>query len=339
MCLNPKWIYKKGFYKENNYRGAKGDFYEIGTYSKCGHCEVCINEKSNNWVVRNYYEEKAHQKKCFITLTYRNSPIIIIKKDLQDFMKRLRIHLDRTTGEKIRMYACQEYGERNNRPHAHVIIYGWEDKNKKYLGINRKKSILYQSEIIQKVWGLGRTSYQEFNEKEVPYISLYNTSKETYKKAYIINRKKLKRLEEYFMYTQAKFDKNQYKNIQEELKNLRIELDKSKKQYLAIREYNTWSIALGWDEFYKRFDDNNYVYQEYIEDKEFATPSPWVKKLANMGYISASEEMKRREEEIIQSANEEEEIRKNLIKIEMRRKKDLEDYQTQTKDGDILINI
>ena len=104
MCLNPKLIYKKGHYKEDNYRGKKGELYELGTYSKCGCCEQCINDKMNNWVVRNYWESKRHVRKSFITVTYEENPYILVKKDFQDFLKRLRIHLDRSTGEKVRFF-------------------------------------------------------------------------------------------------------------------------------------------------------------------------------------------------------------------------------------------
>ena len=341
MCLNPKWIYKKGFYKSDNYRGYKGQFYELGTFSKCGHCEQCINEKCNNWLVRNYYEEKSHQEKSFITLTYKDNPYIIVKKDLQDFIKRLRIYLDRyENGRKIRIYACQEYGERYNRPHGHVIIYGWEDKKAKYLEINQKGNIVYQSNIIQKIWGLGRTSYQKFDENEVPYISLYNTAKETYKKCMLVNREKIKKLEKYAKTTYYKFNDNARKNLLKELKEIKKEFEKSKSKYLAIKEYNTWSIALGWENFYKEFLKNseNYAFIEYIGESEFPTPSPWVKKLANMGYYSAIKEMYRREQEIIQSKNEEEEIQKNKDLINLKKKDDIKKHIEKTqKDGGYIM--
>lgn len=319
MCLNPKWIYKKGFYKEDNYRGMKGEFYELGTYSKCGSCEECINEKCNNWVVRNYYEEKAHKKKCFITLTYENSSFILVKKDFQDWLKRFRIHLDRTTGEKIRMFEAGEYGTLKGRPHAHFIIYGWDDENAKYLGINKKKQILYQSKIIQDTWGLGRTSLQRFNEHEIPYITLYDTPQGTFNKAYKLNMQRVKKLRE--MALKSIKNENQRKNLIKELIIAEKELEDEKKKYKLVKEYNSWSQSLGWEEFYKEYcKQNNYAWVEYIEGKEFATPSPWVKRLANMGYIDAAEEMKRREQLITQSQTEEEERAKAIIKVATRKK-------------------
>ena len=118
-CPNSKWIYKKGTYLELNWRTVmtgKED-YEVGCWAKCGTCSSCMNEKANNWLVRNYFEEKKHEKKSFITLTYEHSPLILVKKDLQDYIKRLRINLDRRTGEKIRIFTAGEYGDVNKRPH------------------------------------------------------------------------------------------------------------------------------------------------------------------------------------------------------------------------------
>ncbi len=326
MCLNPKWIYKKGFYKENNYRGYQGQFYELGTFSKCGCCEQCIAEKANNWVVRNYYEDKAHNRKCFITLTYEHSPIILVKKDMQDFIKRLRINLDRTTGEKIKIFTAGEYGTLHGRPHFHLIIYGWDDKNAKYIGINNKKNLIYQSELIQKTWGLGRTSYQEFNSHEVPYIALYESPKEQFKKAYKISEENgrllIKKTRE-----NRYMPKSQKENLYKALNEALNKIEEEKKKFYTVKEFNTWSQSLGWEEFEKQYNkQNEYTFTEYIENKEFATPSPWVKKLANKGDIQAANEMFRREEEIQQSENEEKERLKNLTKIVMKKKAKIMDW-------------
>lgn len=313
MCLNPKWIYKKGNYKENNYRGKKGDFYELGTYSKCGHCQQCINEKCNNWVVRNYYEEKRHQKKCFITLTYRDNPVILVKKDFQDFAKRLRYYLK----EKIRIFYVGEYGTLRGRPHYHAIIYGWEDECAIYKTINKKQNIIYTSNIIEKAWGKGITSYQKFDTHEIPYITLYETAKESHKKAYLIKKEKVQDFKNKLL----SFNMNQEtrKNLIAELNAKIEEMEREKAKYLAIKEFNGWSLAMGWEPFFEEFKKNpsRYVWTEYIEDKAFITPTPWVKKLANMGYEEAKKEMfKRENENIIRS--EQDERNTNQLKLQLK---------------------
>lgn len=328
MCLNPRWIYKKGTYKENNYHGNKGDFYEIGTYSKCGSCEQCRAEAANNWVIRNKYEAESQKKKCFITLTYEENPIILVKKDLQDFFKRLRRMFDyHKIGGKIRYFASGEYGEMNYRPHFHAIIYGWEDENAEYLTLNKKNKIVMQSKIIQEAWGLGRTSYQSFSNYEAPYIALYNTAQEDFKRAYKMTLKKVRQMEEYAK-TSIRFHEEQKKNLLNELQEIRKTMLEEKKKYMTIKEFNTWSIALGWEEFERQYNKANfYDFNEYIEDKAFVTPTPWVKKLANMGDIQAAKEMAAREEMMKQEPTEEQERIKNQLKLIERRKKEIIEWR------------
>lgn len=383
MCYNPKWIYKKGNYKESNYRGEKGSFYELGTYSKCGSCAQCQAEKNNNWVIRNAYEAKCHDKKCFVTLTYAENPIFLVRKDLQDFMKRFRFEINKEYYKnlkkeekkfrakikkwkkkgsilsektirkwlkiktqpwreehkeeyiKVRIFYAGEYGTVKGRSHFHVIIYGWEDENAKYLDINKKTNILYQSDIIHKCWGLGRTSYQAFGDHEAPYVALYNTPQETFKSAYKMTMEKAKEIEK--KADNLIRNKKQRENLLIELKAIKEELAKSREKYYLIKEFNGWSQALGWEQFEKEYNKQSfYNFEEYFEDKIFVTPSPWVKKLANEGDIQAAMEMFRREEEIIQSANEEEERQKNLNRTQEKRKKELlEWHENGRKNGEI----
>ena len=361
MCNNPKWIYKKGFYKENNYRGYKGQAYEIGTYTKCGACSICLAEKANNWVVRNHYESKSQEKKCFITLTYKENPYILIRKDLQDFIKRFRFEINKEYYKKLnnvkkglkgdqlkswkedhenefiktRIFYAGEYGTAKGRPHFHVIIYGWEDENIEYLDINKKWNILYKSPIIEKVWGLGRTTYQKFGDKEIPYITLYNTAQEEFKRAYKITFEKAKQIEN--IIKNKPMDEGQKKNLQSCLYEIKDWLDTQKEKYYLIKEFNGWSIALGWEEFEKQYNKSDkYAFVEYVENCEFVTPSPWVKKLANLGDIQAKEEMLRRENLIIQSANETEESQISKFKEQQRRKKERLEWQEKgRKNGEI----
>lgn len=322
MCLNPKWIYKKGNYKETNYRGKEGELYEIGTYSKCGACEQCINERCNSWVVRNWYEQRAHKEKCFITLTYEDNPYFLVRKDGQDFMKRFRIKLERTTGQKIRMFQAGEYGTLHGRSHFHYIIYGWEDKNPKYLNVNKKGNLYYQSKIIQDTWGLGRTSYQAFGDHEIPYLTLYETPQEYFKKAYKLTLEKCKKLRKLARNTMR--HKEQYNNFITELNEYEDILKNEKSKYLAIKEFNSWSQGLGWEEFLKEYmKADQYTWIEYIEGHEYYTPTSWVKRLANMGFVDAAQEMYRREEMIQQETNEFLEGMKNRRKYEARRKKEI----------------
>ena len=295
MCLKPKLIIRDGKYTVKNFRGDRGEEYHIMAFTHCGHCSECIAQKANNWVVRNYYESKAYNEMSFITLTYAKSPFFLIRKHLQDFMKRFRRYLEYHEKIKIRAFYAGEYGTIRKRPHFHIIVYGWSTKDLIYKGLSKKGYPIFESEIIKKLWGKGITTYQHFKDKEIAYIALYNTPNETESKGYILEILKAKELLE-----KLKKEKClEYRHeIIKELNNAIKIAEERKEKYINIKEFNGWSKALGWEEFYKEFSKNktNYAFKEYIKDAEFPTPTPWVKKLANMNNYSAIAEMRLREQ-------------------------------------------
>ena len=96
----------------------------------CSQCIACRLNRARDWSIRIMHEVKMHNgKACFLTLTYNqeNAPWVsdfqatLVKKDVQDFMKRLRKRLEPA---KIRYYLCGEYGENYGRPHYHIIVFG-----------------------------------------------------------------------------------------------------------------------------------------------------------------------------------------------------------------------
>lgn len=364
MCLNPKQIRKKGNYKEDNYRGQAGDPYSIVTYADCCACTQCQAKRSNNWVIRNWYESKHHEKKCFITLTYAKQPFFLVRKDMQDFLKRFRYEINKEYFEgikkykksikndefyeekiqawkidnadkltKIRFFYCGEYGSKHGRAHFHLIIYGWEDPNAYFIGINKKINVIYQSEIIEKSWGLGRTTYQSFGDFQATYISLYATPKETFAKAYKLTHEKVKQIRDIVEKKLDYYGKGQRVNLLNTLAEYEKELIEEKKKYLLIKEFNGWSISVGFEEFIKEYTKNEkYTFTEYIYDREYATPSSWLKKLANeYGDISAANELFKREKDLYKSASEAEERARNRARENAKKTKEIIDWQTDGK--------
>lgn len=323
MCLKPRKIYRDGRRAKDNYNGKKGEYYNIECFAKCGYCSQCMNEKSNNWVIRAYHESKMHVKMCFITLTYKYNTHFLIKEDVQKFMKRLRRYLEYHYKVKIRAFINGEYGTLKHRPHYHIIIYGWKEQDEKllYKGINKKGNVILESETIKKLWNLGITSYQPFDIHEIPYITLYETARDTesyqYKTTHEQLAKWLKEIKEKPLNKiKSKEEKAHRRKLVKNIEKYMRIMEKNKAEYLIIREFNLWSKALGWEHFYKEYKKcTNYDWKEYIEDKEFVTPSPWIKKLANMGDKSAIAEMQRRTALLSSiSITEEEERKKNIIK-------------------------
>lgn len=391
MCINPIKKTLDGEYKEDNWKGKKGERYTVEAFIKCGTCSQCIAEKANNWVIRNYYENKAHKKKCFITLTYAKDTKFLVKKDLQDFIKRLRKHLNKQN-IKIRTFNAGEYGTKKHRPHFHSIIYGWQDEKPTYKGLSKKGYPMFESELIKKLWGKGITVYQEFNENEIPYIALYDTNNENISYYYKMKRKdvdklikqlkkeirldefeklyinkkekprttdekrkqqieifnkarenykellklinfrtkdKKKRYRAKIKYDELKSIINQIETLTEQFE----EMKKEKEKYIKIKEFNTWSKSLGWEEFFKEYTKNyEYNFTEYIQNCEFATPTSWVKKLANNGFEDAREEMLRRTAELTAKLTEEELATKNKARAGKEHIKNITDVHTKEKD-------
>lgn len=135
-CPNRKLIYP--------HRSIDYDKEELPVLVPCGKCIPCLTSKRHEWVIRLEEEFKYSKSAQFITLTYDEKHIrtdySLCKKDLQDFMKRLR---KRDGTNKIRYYATGEYGSRTGRPHYHILLFNtephyaidaWKDSKSKPIG-------------------------------------------------------------------------------------------------------------------------------------------------------------------------------------------------------------
>lgn len=126
----------------------------------CGKCVECLQAKSTEWSFRIMDEVSLHNDNCFITLTYNDEHLpvdsklgkpTLFKKDLQNFMKRLRKALRPL---KVRYFACGEYGSKGSRPHYHLILFGYKPSDLVFLKTTAKGEAIYTSKIIQKAWSL-----------------------------------------------------------------------------------------------------------------------------------------------------------------------------------------
>lgn len=89
----------------------------------CGHCIGCRIDRSRDWAIRCSHEAQLHEQSAFITLTYDDDHLpadfSVHVKTWQLFMYRLRDSLP----QKIRFFACGEYGDTTQRPHYHALIF------------------------------------------------------------------------------------------------------------------------------------------------------------------------------------------------------------------------
>lgn len=210
-CVNPMLFYptKDGRYKFAGYRylkplkwdRAKGDGDELagsvdietGEFMDCVTvpCRQCIGcriEYSKQWMERACLEAELYPKdECwFLTLTYDDDHLpsdgMISKKELQNFIKRLRRYSNQTG---IRYLACGEYGEQFGRPHYHLCVFGLRlvdaqmiiGKNGRPL-TNELGDFYYQSDLINSCWSYGFVVVGKFTSKTAGYTARYVLKKQ-----------------------------------------------------------------------------------------------------------------------------------------------------------------
>jgi hypothetical protein len=139
----------------------------------CGRCAGCRLDYSRSWALRCYHESQMHDYNSFITLTYspENLPDdhSIHKEELQKFFKRLR----KATGKRFKYFACGEYGESNNRPHYHAIIFGYDFPDKRLHTKTRNGDLLFRSELLERTWTKGFSLIGEVTFQSAAYVARY----------------------------------------------------------------------------------------------------------------------------------------------------------------------
>lgn len=151
---------------------------EIPFELPCGNCMGCKLERARQWSVRMMHETKFHSQNSFITLTYSDEACPqnygLDLRHWQLFMKRLRKSLP----QKIRFYACGEYGDLSGRPHYHAILFGYDAPNKVFHSVSERGDKQYTSEHLTKLWPYGIiTTGDEVTVETCRYVASYVTKK------------------------------------------------------------------------------------------------------------------------------------------------------------------
>lgn len=155
--------------------------YESKTVG-CGKCYWCRFVRTRQWALRCYLENLCHQQSAFITLTYAPKHLpkksSLVKKDVQDFIKRLRRNLDyQYPGTKIRFYASGEYGDLNGRPHYHILIFGFGFPDQQFHRTETSRTqnpySVYRSKFLEKTWKKGFSELGNVNLESASYVAGY----------------------------------------------------------------------------------------------------------------------------------------------------------------------
>ena len=169
MCKNPYMKNENGITKSA--RDWSFEARIAGTPFPCGQCLHCRINKARTWTLRIVLESLMHKESSFWTLTYEDEKCpVIFKKDgtydytlkpihMQAWMKSIR---SKIAPEKIRFFGVGEYGDKTERPHYHVILFGMST---------------LQAAKLSNTWKHGYVHIGEINQDSARYISGYVTKK------------------------------------------------------------------------------------------------------------------------------------------------------------------
>lgn len=139
----------------------------------CGQCIGCRIERSRQWALRCVHEASLHDENCFVTLTYDDENLppdrSLVKSDHQKFLKRLRAA---NPGVRIRYFLCGEYGDTEERPHYHALLFGFDFPDK-IAWCKSKGHQIWISEDLQRLWPFGYSWIGEVTWESAAYVARY----------------------------------------------------------------------------------------------------------------------------------------------------------------------
>lgn len=132
----------------------------------CGHCPDCYRKRRRQWSMRLMLESSIQVYSHFLTLTYDNDNLPrdqlgnpqFSKRDVQLFLKILRKFAD---PYKLRYFVVSEFGENYDRPHYHMILFGFPS------------DILDITKALQKSWKHGFVYVGTVTPKSINYVCKY----------------------------------------------------------------------------------------------------------------------------------------------------------------------
>lgn len=155
-----------------SYRGA------VPFKLPCNQCIGCRIDKSRDWATRIVHEAQMHEANSFVTLTFapENLPDdgSVKVRDLQLFMKRLRKKIG-----KVRFFGCGEYGDNSDRPHYHLILFGYDPPDRTIWRKTQSGHLVYRSAILEAVWPFGHVEIGNVTIESAGYVARYVTKKVT----------------------------------------------------------------------------------------------------------------------------------------------------------------
>jgi hypothetical protein len=176
-CYYPLTGYRSRTLSDNGKRpivfNTSDGFVDMPVEVPCGRCIGCRLDYSRQWAIRCMHESQMHVDNAFVTLTYDEEHLpddySLDKRHLQLFFKRMRKALE---PDRIRYFACGEYGDRKGRPHYHAIIFGWYPADAQ-LWRMRDGIRTYRSPLLETLWTYGHSEIGSVTFESCAYVARY----------------------------------------------------------------------------------------------------------------------------------------------------------------------
>lgn len=119
-----------------------------------------------------YYSQEDKEK--ILNKFYNFGSVPYLRKtDLQKFLKRFRYHAKKITSERLRYFACGEYGPLHYRPHYHILLF-----------FSSEELVQTCEQIVLASWPFGRVDVQLSRGKTSSYVAGYVNSFSTLPKIF-----------------------------------------------------------------------------------------------------------------------------------------------------------
>jgi len=163
-------------------------YITTGAAYGCGQCMPCRVNRRRLWTHRIMLEAAGVKDKCFVTLTYddkhlptKNGVGVLMPSELQLWLKKFRRRIEPL---KVRFYAVGEYGTVRERPHYHIMLFGW---NGCLRGLTKTrpndaeswKSCCENCRLVGETWGFGAIFIGGVTKASAGYVAGYTVKKMT----------------------------------------------------------------------------------------------------------------------------------------------------------------
>lgn len=142
-----------------------------GLNMPCGKCILCRKEQARQQTVRIVHEAQTHFQNCMVTLTYNDehapSDGALNHKHALAFIRALR-----KRGYKLRYYGVGEYGDKTQRPHYHVCIFGQDFIDGRVI-TQTAPYMVWISPLLEEIWGRGQVKVVALNNATAAYVAGY----------------------------------------------------------------------------------------------------------------------------------------------------------------------